>query len=191
MLALLPSRLLEVKNRRNRIVCIMHLLKAAFMQWCPPNFPAAVHTTREMHHVVTESRREASVSPTTAVKRGAGADPLCQDDGEHGAGGGSLLLGEAPRLPPMSHEPCLGSSPAVSGPAHPWLSSSDYRHLSCNPLIASHFWCHDVVAMGRALCCLSSTPIAALSFTWRRVQCATPHKRDCMALLRNEQPGAP
>lgn len=67
MLALLPGRLLEVKNQRNRIVCSMHLLKAAFMHWCPPNFPAAVHTTREMHHVVTESRGEASVSPGTHV----------------------------------------------------------------------------------------------------------------------------
>lgn len=181
--------------------------KTAFMYLCLPNFQVTVHKISEILNVMTENRISALISSDTlALKSRPHAErekvPCAKEMREPSAGSRSPLasgysppgvlqrsLVAASAVMHTRHH-CFSSSLLWAVRVHLQLSSSDYCRLYCNLLIASHFWCHDVVVGGQILCFLSSTPPAVFNFTCGMVEYATPRKLDRMALLRNRQPGA-
>lgn len=182
--------------------------KAALMYLCLPSFQVTVHRISEIL-VMTENRTKALTSSDALALKSqpcAEWDELtCAEEMKEPSAGGRS---PPPRGSSLSPPRVLWKSlVATSAVMHAWhcffpssllwavrghlqLSTSDYRQQYCNPLIASHFWCHDVVVVGQIPCFLSSIPTAVFNFTCGMVEYTTPCKLDHVAILRNKQPRA-
>lgn len=134
----------------------MYLFKTAFKYLCLPNIQVTVHKISEVLNVMTENRTNVIIFPDTLVlKPQPGAEPekvpCAAEMRELSAGsrsphsGGSSppgvlrrSLAAARAVVRARHRLCPGSLLRAAS-VHLQLSSSDYRPLHCNLLIASHF----------------------------------------------------